>query len=88
MISFPEDQGQKVEVFCFLDQDMFGPSRNIKIIEYIRVSDSYIFQNMNRVLKLLKTPQIEQRTPDWYRARYNCLTASSIASALEAKKDG
>jgi len=37
----------------------------------------------NKILKLKNQPTIEQRTPEWYKARYDCITASSGASALD-----
>ncbi len=36
------------------------------------------------VARLLKKKQYQQRTNEWYEARYNILTASNIASALDA----
>lgn len=39
---------------------------------------------MNIINKILDRPQFIQRTNDWYRKRYDLLTASSIASILNA----
>lgn len=39
-------------------------------------------RNRARVKTLLKKPQPEQRTPEWYAARYSRITASEAASCL------
>ena len=35
-----------------------------------------------RVQELLKIPQYEQRTPEWYRQRENAITASDMPTVL------
>lgn len=41
-----------------------------------------------QVKKLLKIPKIEQKTPEWYAARNNLITASDFAQALGEGKFG
>jgi putative phage-type endonuclease len=38
--------------------------------------------------KLLKIPKLEQKTPEWYNARHNLITASDFAQALGKGKFG
>jgi len=40
-------------------------------------------KKFKQIENLKKQPNIEQRTPEWFLARYNCITASSGASALD-----
>lgn len=48
----------------------------------IKVPEEYQ-QVENQFQKLFNTPQPEQRTPEWYKFRYNRITASDIATALD-----
>ena len=41
-----------------------------------------------KVEELLKIPKIEQKTPEWYEARHNLITASDFAQALGKGKFG
>lgn len=41
-----------------------------------------------QVKKLLSIPKIEQKTPEWYEARHNLITASDFAQALGKGKFG
>lgn len=44
-----------------------------------------LFKMDPRVAQLLRRPQFAQRTPEWYAARKECITASDAAAALRIK---
>ena len=39
---------------------------------------------LNKIEYLINKPQVDQRSTEWYESRHKILTASEIASALEA----
>lgn len=45
-------------------------------------------QDREQLISLLRSPGVKQRTPEWYRARHEVITASDIAQALGKGKFG
>lgn len=72
---------------------MFYPERSIQtdeIYTYAKIEENYDLENNNHVIqikiqKLREMPQPVQRTPDWYKFRWNLITASNAWKAFESQ---
>lgn len=56
--------------------------------EFAMQRDATLTQYKKRLEELLRIEKIDQRTPKWYEARQNLITASNFAQALDKAKFG